>query len=186
MDLEEAKNILSAQFFTYADFLYKTVEDLNLNKSAKILDIGTGFGTMSIILALQDYKVITGEPEGHHWSNWRDAARKVSVEDLITFKPFRAEKLPFERNIFDAVFCYTSLHHIDDKQLAMTEFNRVTKNTGVIIIFELTPKGVKRIQEFLPSHPEAINPIDFSQDLPLELEIKRTEYINAYKYKKKS
>ena len=99
--LEKAKNILGEKFSFAADFLYQTVEEFKLKKSEKILDIGTGFGIMSIILALHGYNVITGEPEGHNWANWNESAKKVSVEDLITFKFFQAEDLPFESKTFD-------------------------------------------------------------------------------------
>lgn len=184
-DFEKAKNILSEKFTFNADFLYSTVEELRLKLTSDILDIGTGFGVMSIILALQGYKVITGEPEGHNWANWRESAKKVSVEDLITFKFFRAEDLPFEDNTFDAVFCYTSFHHIDDKQSALREFIRVISDSGLVIIFEFTSAGIELLRQRKPSHPDAVNPEDFSRNLPLSLEIKNSRYINAYIYKKK-
>ena len=97
MDLEEAKKKLDIEFSYHADFIYNTVKELNLPKSIKILDIGTGFGTMAMILALQGYKVITGEPEGHNWANWRNSAKKISVEDLITFVKI-IEKPTIEEN----------------------------------------------------------------------------------------
>ena len=184
IDLEKAKNILEAEFSFNADFLYQTVEELEMKKSEKILDIGTGFGTMSIILALQGYNVVTGEPEGHNWSNWRKSAKKVSVEDLITFKFFRAEELPFESKTYDSLFCYTSFHHIDDKHSALGEFMRVTKDKGLIVIFELNSNGIEIVRQRRPSHPDAVNPEDFSRNLPLSLEIKKSKYINAYIYKK--
>jgi ubiquinone/menaquinone biosynthesis C-methylase UbiE len=184
IDLEKAKEILSEKFSFNADFLSNTVEELSLNKSAKILDIGTGFGVMSIILALQGYEVITGEPEGHNWADWRESAKKLSVEDLITFKFFQAEDLPFEEKTFDAVFCYTSFHHIDGKQLALREFLRVIKDEGLVIIFEFNPDGIEMVRKRRPSHPDAVNPEDFSQNLLLSIEIKNGRYINAYIYKK--
>ncbi len=182
--LEKAKNILGEKFSFNADFLYQTVEELKLKKSEKILDIGTGFGIMSIILALHGYNVITGEPEGHNWANWNESAKKVSVEDLITFKFFQAEDLPFESKTFDSLFCYTSFHHIDDKHSALGEFIRVTKDKGLIVIFEFNPSGIEIVRQRRPSHPDAVNPEDFTRNLPLSLEIKKGKYINAYIYKK--
>ncbi|MHA1987636.1 MAG: class I SAM-dependent methyltransferase [Promethearchaeota archaeon] len=184
IDLERAKDLLSEKFSFNADFLHNTVEELQLKKSVKILDIGTGFGVMSIILALQGYKVTTGEPEGHNWAAWRESAKKLSVEDSITFKFFRAEDLPFNDNSFDALFCYTSFHHVDEKQLALREFVRVTKDKGLIVIFEFNPAGIELVRKSRPSHPDMVNPEDFSQNLPLSLEFKKGRYVNAYIFRK--
>ncbi|MFW9784012.1 MAG: class I SAM-dependent methyltransferase [Candidatus Heimdallarchaeota archaeon] len=184
MELEEAKKKLDLEFSFHADFVYETVEELNLPKPVKILDIGTGFGTMAMILALQGYKVITGEPEGHNWANWRSSAKKIFVEDLITFEHFDAEDLPYETSSFDAIFCLTSLHHINDKHAALKEFLRVVKDKGLIIIFELTSYGIEVVKRMMPHHPEAVNPVDYSHDLPLSLRIKEGKSINAYIFKK--
>ncbi|MFX1456495.1 MAG: class I SAM-dependent methyltransferase [Promethearchaeota archaeon] len=184
-ELEYAKKVLSEKFSFNADFLYNTVKELELEKSAKILDIGTGFGVMSIILALQGYIVTTGEPEGHNWANWRESAKRLSLEDMITFQFFRAEDLPFEDKSFDAVFCYTSLHHIDDKYLALKEFVRVTREKGLIIIFEFNPDGVEVVRQRWSHHPDAITPEDFSQNLPLSLNIKKGRYVNAFIFERK-
>ena len=183
IDLEKAKLLLSEKFSFNADFLYSTVKELKLKKSDIFLDIGTGFGVMSIILALQGYKVTTGEPEGHNWANWRESAKKLSVQDLITFEFFRAEDLPFENETFDAVFCYTSFHHIEAKELALREFVRVTKEKGLIIIFEFNTAGVEVVRQQRSSHPDAVSPEDFSQNLPLSLETKKGKFVNAFIYK---
>ena len=184
MDLAGAKKILDEKFSFNADFLYKVVKELGLKESAKILDIGTGYGTMCMILALQGYHVITGEPEGHNWADWRENAKKISVEDLITFEFLRAEDLPFESNTFNALFCYSSLHHISNKFSALKEFLRVTTEKGLIIIFELTPEGVHVVRQRIPSHPEAINPDDFTKNLSVIKKVKKSKYLNAFIYKK--
>ncbi len=64
MDIKEVKKKLGGQFSFMFDFINSTVKDLELHKDARILDVGTGQGRMAIILALNNYKVITGEPEG--------------------------------------------------------------------------------------------------------------------------
>jgi len=40
------------------DFINPVIQKLNLDKNAKILDVGTGQGRMAIILALNNYIVI--------------------------------------------------------------------------------------------------------------------------------
>ncbi len=58
-----------------------TINNLNLDKNSKIFDIGTGLGAMVILLALNGFDVLTGEPEVNperdEWEN------HISIE---TFK----------------------------------------------------------------------------------------------------
>ncbi|MHA2007759.1 MAG: class I SAM-dependent methyltransferase [Promethearchaeota archaeon] len=184
MDLEKAKDLLGEMFSFNADFLYSTVKQLDIQKSDKILDIGTGFGTMAIILALQDYKVLTGEPEGDNWSNWRESAKKVGVDKSIAFKYFQAEDLPFTDDSFDTLFSYNSFHHIDEKHLAMREFKRVINSEGIIVLFEFTLEGVLIVRTRMPNHPDNVDPRDYTDDLALSSEIIEGRYVNAYIFKK--
>ena len=185
MDLEKIKKILGEEFRFNSDFILEVIERLNIRKDAKILDIGTGQGVMTICLALNGYHVITGEPEGENWANWRRSAKKVGVEDLITFKYFKAENLPFTNAEFDAIFIYISFHHIDDKDKALKECIRVVKKNGIIIIFELTPKGVEEVRKRYPFHPDAVDPRTYTKSLPLNIEVIEHRNINAYIFKKK-
>ena len=188
MNLKEAIKLLEKEFSFSADFISKIIETLNMDKNAKILDIGTGRGVMAINLALHGYYVITGEPEEDKWADWRSNAKKAHVENLIEFAPLRAEKLPFEDSIFDYIFLYVSFHHIFDKYRAraLKECIRVVKNQGlIIIIIELTPKGVKEVRKRYPQHIDAVDPRDYVVNLPLSIKTIESPTINAYIFKRK-
>lgn len=185
MDLKKALDILGEEKKSNGIFLSEVIDTLSLKKSAKILDIGTGRGTMAILLALKGYHVITGEPEGDDWANWRTSAKKIGVEDLITFKYLNAEELPFPNEEFDAIFSYGSFHHIRDKISAIKEFIRSIKKDGLIIIFEFTPEGIEEIRKTFPSHADAVDPRDYTKNIPLTLNIVEHGNINAYIYKKR-
>jgi ubiquinone/menaquinone biosynthesis C-methylase UbiE len=184
MSLNKIKGILGERFSRDADFLNSLLNELKLAKNSKILDIGTGWGIMAITLALHDYKVITGEPEEAKWADWRSRAKLANVEEKITFKPFYAENLPFEDDSFDAVFLYTSLHHIEDKNLAMNEILRVLKDQGHLIIIELTEEGVNLIRKRHINHPDAVNPNDFTNKFDLDVKTKKSKFLNANIYKR--
>jgi len=185
MNLEQAKKILGEEFSRDADFLYSTVGKQKISKDAKILDVGTGRGHMAIILALYGYKVITGEPEGTFWADWRSSAKKVNVDDMITFAPLNAENLPFEDSDFDAIFLYTTFHHIDNKERAFNELMRVLKYKGILAIIELTDNGVEVVRERYRGHPDAVDPRDYTKNLDLEVEVIESRHLNGYLYKKR-
>lgn len=183
MSLEKIKETLGERFSRDSDFLNSIVIELNLAKSSKILDIGTGWGFMAITLALHGYNVITGEPENAKWADWKSRAQNVNVENKITFKPFYAENLPFEDHSFDAIFLYTSLHHIQNRSQALREILRVMKHDGYMIIIELTETGVKLIRQRHINHPDAVNPKEFTKEFDLEVHVKESKYLNAYIYR---
>jgi ubiquinone/menaquinone biosynthesis C-methylase UbiE len=184
MDFTSAKEILGDDFGRSAEFLNMIVNNLELKKEAIILDVGTGRGHMAITLAVNGYKIITGEPEGDNWADWRKLAKKVDVEDQITFKSFRAEKLPFKDIYFDAIFIFGSFHHIHEKNLALKEFERTMKPNGILVIIELTEEGVKSVRERFSGHPDAIDPRDYTKSFDFNVEIVKSKFTDAYIFTK--
>ncbi len=184
INLEHIKETLGDEFSRDADFLSSVVGNLQIKKSSKILDVGTGRGHMAIILALHGYKIITGEPEGVYWADWRSYAKKVSVEDKITFQSLNAENLSFEDAFFDAVFLYTTFHHINNKERAISELFRVIKPKGLLVIIELTEKGVESVRKRYRYHQDAVDPRGYTKGLGLKVDVVESKHLNAYIYKK--
>jgi ubiquinone/menaquinone biosynthesis C-methylase UbiE len=188
MDIKQVKKILGTEFSFLFDVINPVVQDLNLDKDAKILDVGTGKGRMAIILALNNYKVLTGEPESddsdYAKQDWLLDAKKANVDHLITFEPFNAEKMPFEDNYFDAIFIMGALHHIDQPASAFKECVRVVKISGYICVIEPTHRGIRIIRKEFQTHPDAVDPRDYIQNFPLSVEIKKNFMFNAFIFKK--
>ena len=170
MNLEKYKQVIHDDFSSDADFMDKTIKGLGLDKNAKILDIGTGMGAMSILLALNGFDVLTGQPEhdpeweelsegqhehcegqNHHheycMSDWRENAMALGVEDRIRFKYLDATKLEFTDKSFDGIFLYDALQHIKDRKLALNECIRLLTQDGLICVIEWNEKSIKETEE---------------------------------------
>jgi len=189
MDKSDAKRLLGGEFSFVFDNIEPVLQELELEKDSKILDVGTGEGRMAITLALSNYHVITGELESDESKyakrNWLVSAKKAEVDHLITYTPFDAEKMPFEDESFDFIFIAGALHHIDDGQAAYNESVRVIKNKGKICIFEPNLRAVRVIREKkFADHPDAVDPRDYNRVHKLMLEIKKTSFYDAYIFQK--
>lgn len=189
IDLENVKEILKGTFKYMADSVNQLLSELKLPKDAKILDIGTGSGRMTIILALYGYNVITGEPEDDRSvyanKNWKDNAKALNVEDKIEFQHFTAEELPFDDENFDAIFIFGSFHHVKDKFLTLKECHRVLKVGGLICIIEPGKQYIEMIKKDNPTHPESSDPRHYLEELPFKVRLKGDNHIDAYLLKKK-
>jgi ubiquinone/menaquinone biosynthesis C-methylase UbiE len=147
------------------------LDRLALSPGARVLDVGTGVGNFAIVLALNGFEVVTGEPEndsthyaGHDWAANADA---VGVRDRIRFEAFDAHQMPFEDHTFDAVFFFGVLHHIDEKVrgAAFQEALRVAKPGATVAYFEPSASTLQRVWETDPGHPIAATPSDYRGDL---------------------
>jgi len=189
MDLKQAKELIGGQFSFMADSVEKIVKHLALNKDSKILDIGTGIGKMAIILALHGYKVLTGEPMDddteYAKQDWRENAKKVGVDHLISFKFFNAETMPFDDESFDAVFIFGSFHHFKDKEVTLKECFRVIHFDGLVCIIEPSKKNIEIIKKRRNNHPDYADPKDFIGNLPVKIEHQGDSEIDAYLITKK-
>jgi len=106
-------------------------------KGETILDIGSGFGTLTMELAKNN-------PESQvygidvHDSLTGQAQMNAEVLGIsnVQFKTGSVYALPFEGDSVDAATCFFMLHHLDDIKFALFEIKRVLKKGGSLTAVE--------------------------------------------------
>ena len=180
MKLKEVTAVTGEFFENNVAFIWKIVSDLGIEDESHVLDVGTGHGTMAIVLAAHGFKVTTGEPKDDKWADWKTPARELGLLDRINFTPFMAENLPFPDRYFDAVFLYGALHHIEDKKGAIEEMCRVLKADGHLCLIELNEKAIRELKGRMRHHPDMVDPRDYTDQLQVDFEIKKHATATAY------
>jgi SAM-dependent methyltransferase len=98
----------------------------------KILDAGCGPGVNSITLARRGLRVTAVDQDPEKLETL-GALRRLAAPDL---KLERADvcRLPFEDSSFDKVLCSEVLEHIEDDCGAVSEFARVLRPGGLLVV----------------------------------------------------
>ncbi|AKB17670.1 class I SAM-dependent methyltransferase [Methanosarcina sp. WWM596] len=106
-------------------------------KGGTILDIGSGFGTLTMELAknnpdsqvygLDLHDSLTGQAQMN--------AEVLGIEN-VEFRTGSAYALSFEEGSMDAVTCFLMLHHLEDIKFALFEIKRVLKKGGLLTAVE--------------------------------------------------
>ncbi|MHA2001704.1 MAG: class I SAM-dependent methyltransferase [Promethearchaeota archaeon] len=166
-------------------FLFDLVQKLNIPQDSKILDVGTGRGIMSIVLAAQGYNVITGEPANAHWGDWKTPVNKLDLTDKIKFVPFEVENMLFDDNGFDGIFLFATFHHLQQKSEAITRLLKLVKRSGILCIIEFTEKAILKLKVLHPDHPDMVDPRDFLDDRDVNVELINSDFLNAFIFHEK-
>jgi len=120
---------------------HKLLESCHIDKSLKLLDIGCGKGTTSVLLAQKyDCTVVGLDLSEDLLSQATALAKRKGLEDKVSFRLGDALKLPFADNEFDGTVGQAVLILVGDKKKAIQEALRVTKPGGYLGWLELSWK----------------------------------------------
>lgn len=156
---------------------------LVLSGDERVLDVGTGPGTLALALAplVREVVGIDAVPE------LLEAAR-ANAPANATFVEGDATSLPFESFSFDVAATRRTLHHVARPELVVAELVRVTRLGGTIVVEDqiaptdpLAALDVDRFERARdPSHTRLLPDVDFrslfeANGLVLETRRYRTE-----------
>jgi len=190
VDIAQAADVLGGHFGFVAGDENKLIHSLGLPSGAYVLDVGTGMGHSAILLALNGYRVLTGEPESdesiYARQDWLGNVQKVGVDHLISFRPFSADAMPFDDDTFDAAFFLGVLHHVDEEIRAkvLAESVRACKPNAPVCLLEPNDKTLRRVKEQDPSHPDAADPSEYAGGLGLSLEKQHLQFFDAFVFRR--
>lgn len=111
------------------DLLLKIIQRIGGNPGSKILDIGCAGGHLIKFLEEKGFKEVSGvdiSPEAINLCNKRKL-KKVSVGDCLETR--------FEEETFDLITADNVLEHLADDEKALSEWYRILKTNGTLIIF---------------------------------------------------
>jgi len=118
--------------------------ELDLKRGNFLLEVGCGAGAMLLPLSETGIKVA-----GLDFSSSLIEVAKRAIPNLIALVG-EACKLPFGRNVFDAVLAHSVFHYFPDYGYAertLLEMLRVSKEDGKILIMDIPDFSKKEISE---------------------------------------
>jgi demethylmenaquinone methyltransferase/2-methoxy-6-polyprenyl-1,4-benzoquinol methylase len=102
---------------------------LELTREGKLLDAGGGTGRIGFSLQPYVSQVIVADISH---GMLRQARQKNGLQPVCA----PSESLPFQKNTFDRIIMVDALHHVENAAHTISEFWRVTKPGGKILIEE--------------------------------------------------
>jgi ubiquinone/menaquinone biosynthesis C-methylase UbiE len=115
-------------------FLEQLVPTLGLLPGQKVLDVGAGTGILIpfLLQAVGPTGLVVAVDFAEKMANICKA--KYANSPNVSVQVQEAEKLEFPSQTFDAVICFGSFPHIENKEESLQRLNQVLKTDGKLII----------------------------------------------------
>jgi len=131
-------------FFSFGvDFYWrsKLVKKANVSKEDVVLDVATGTGDVAFNLA-PSVQHVTGLDIASEMIKIANQKKDKKKFNNINFLVGDGENLPFDDNSFDVMTISFGFRNIANQEKALSEFNRVLKDNGKLLILEFSePKS---------------------------------------------
>lgn len=118
------------------DLLRTITSHFNSPSQLKLLDVGCGIGNYHPFLA-----PVVGTVSGVDVSS-ACIAKAQQRNPTVSYSVYDGDRLPYPDGKFDVTFCVCVVHHVppDRWQPFVNEMRRVTRASGLIVVYEHNPK----------------------------------------------
>jgi len=112
----------------------------NLPPGLRVLDVGTGNGRLALLLAEEGAREVVGldiSPAMLEIAEYLRLSSHSPAAQRVSFRLAPAQRMPFQNEAFDAIFCRLVLHHSQKPELLLREIARLLKPGGTFILADL-------------------------------------------------
>lgn len=113
----------------YGERRLRFVESLALPRNAVVLDFGCGDGVLTE--KMRGRWVVGVDVKGEDVVRFK---RRVRYNPRFAATAYAGRELPFPSDLFDVVYSWDVLEHVEDVNLALNEWGRVLKYGGHLVI----------------------------------------------------
>jgi len=149
--------------------LRRMAKRLNINPSSTVLDVGTGTGVFIPFLLSEVGE--NGQIVALDFAE--EMLRKAQAKGFngnIDYLCADVMNIPVADEVFDAIVCYSSFPHFQDKPRALAEMNRVIKSGGRLLICHTTSRDtINEIHRQIPAVQNDIIPDEDGMQILLSI-----------------
>ena len=108
----------------------------------QILEIGTGKGYFTVLLAKHGYQFTTVDISEEEQEFACMNIKYLELEKNVDFKIGNAESLSFEDKSFDTIISVNTAHHLNNPFKVLDELIRIVSFEGKIVLSDFTKEGL--------------------------------------------
>lgn len=132
-----------------------------LVEGERVLDVGTGFGTVvSKLLKSTSASIVSIDPEAWTFDRIEEEFSDELESGRLSLMKSRAESIPFKDKTFSTSLAICSLHHLSSPQEGLREMERVTSGRVIVTDWDPSSSGA--------GHPHSPEELGRSKDAVLD------------------
>ena len=140
------------------------ISKAKLVKDGRMLEIGTGRGHMSTILAQNGFKFVSIDLDKKAQDAAKMHLKEIKRDKLVALKTMNAERLKYKSDYFSQVISVNFIHHANNPVKCLKEMIRVTG--GKLVIADINKKGeriLEKVHNKLDGHSHPLSKMSLQE-----------------------